>query len=102
MAEDADVIVVGAGFAGLGAARDLRARGLSVVVVEATDRVGGRAREDALATKDRDVVWASGAEFVHGGAGNGVLPLLDAAGVGYAARAAVDRGDAAAATRIMP
>ncbi len=36
------VIVVGAGFAGLVAARELAARGVSVVVVEARDRVGGR------------------------------------------------------------
>jgi monoamine oxidase len=39
---DADVVVVGAGFAGLAAARDLEREQLSVVVVEARDRVGGR------------------------------------------------------------
>jgi monoamine oxidase len=38
----ADVVVVGAGFAGLTAARDVAHRGHSVVVVEARDRVGGR------------------------------------------------------------
>jgi monoamine oxidase len=36
------VIVAGAGFAGLSAARELEARGASVTVVEARDRVGGR------------------------------------------------------------
>jgi monoamine oxidase len=39
---EADVIVVGAGLAGLAAARELTARGASVLVVEARDRVGGR------------------------------------------------------------
>lgn len=43
-AEDApsDVIVIGAGFAGATAARELTARGLSVRVLEARDRIGGR------------------------------------------------------------
>jgi monoamine oxidase len=39
---EADVVVVGAGFAGLAAARELVARGSSVVVLEARERVGGR------------------------------------------------------------
>jgi monoamine oxidase len=42
MAESADVLLVGAGLAGLIAARDLTAAGYSVLVLEARDRVGGR------------------------------------------------------------
>jgi monoamine oxidase len=39
---DADVIVIGAGFAGVAAARDLTEAGHRVVVLEARDRIGGR------------------------------------------------------------
>src|SRR4051812_7915989 len=39
---ESDVVVVGAGLAGLVAARDVAAAGRSVVVLEARDRVGGR------------------------------------------------------------
>jgi len=37
-----DVIIIGAGFTGLSAARELTRRGRDVVVLEARDRVGGR------------------------------------------------------------
>jgi monoamine oxidase len=39
---DPDVLVLGAGFAGIAAARDLSESGRSVVVLEARDRIGGR------------------------------------------------------------
>lgn len=37
-----DVVVIGAGFAGVTAARDLSESGLSVLVLEGRDRLGGR------------------------------------------------------------
>ncbi|HKU29831.1 MAG TPA: NAD(P)/FAD-dependent oxidoreductase [Arthrobacter sp.] len=40
--ERAEVVIIGAGFAGLTAARELRQAGRSVIVVEARDRIGGR------------------------------------------------------------
>ena len=43
-----DVVVVGAGLAGLNATRHLVGAGLDVVVVEASDRVGGRVQTDEV------------------------------------------------------
>ncbi len=43
-----DVVVVGAGIAGLSAARSLLSRGRTVVVLESRDRVGGRLRNHEL------------------------------------------------------
>ena len=56
-----DVLIVGAGAAGLTAANDLRKAGLSVVVVEARDRVGGRLWTDVIdgATLEIGGQWVS-------------------------------------------
>jgi monoamine oxidase len=58
---DADVVVVGAGLAGLRCATDLVAAGLDVIVLEARDRVGGRVWSHRFANGQ----WCDrGAEFV--------------------------------------
>ncbi len=61
-----DVIVIGAGAAGLAAARTLARGGKSVVVLEARDRIGGRVytlRDERCAAPIE-----LGAEFIHGNA----------------------------------
>ena len=60
----ADVIVIGAGVAGLAAARALHEAGQRAVVLEARDRVGGRV--DTRHLPDLPIPVELGAEFVHG------------------------------------
>jgi monoamine oxidase len=56
-----NVVVVGAGFAGLAAALELRDAGLAVTVVEARDRVGGRVHSVEL---DNGEIAELGAEWI--------------------------------------
>lgn len=56
------VIIVGAGAAGLGCARELRRHKIPFVILEARDRVGGRAWSEASSVP----VIEYGAEFIHG------------------------------------
>src|ERR1700760_3697498 len=58
----ADVLVLGAGIAGLAAARALAQRGMRPLVPEARDRVGGR----ILSLQTSYGIVELGAEFVHG------------------------------------
>ena len=51
----ADVIVIGAGFAGMTAARRLQQAGKEVVILEARERVGGRVKGGTLAGRPVDV-----------------------------------------------
>ncbi len=57
-----DVIVVGAGMAGLTCARALAERGLRVTVVESQSRVGGRILTRRIGNQTIEL----GAEFIHG------------------------------------
>jgi monoamine oxidase len=74
----ADVIVVGAGFAGLTAARELVKAGKSVIVVEARDRVGGRVWNHELEGGEQS---ERGGTFV-GPTQNRILALAEQVGVG--------------------
>jgi monoamine oxidase len=58
------VVVIGAGVAGLSAARHLRAQGVDAVVVEARDRIGGRLW--TLRPEGLEVPVELGGEFLHG------------------------------------
>ena len=76
---DTDVIVIGAGLAGLGAATALRARGLRCVVLEAANRIGGRAWT-AYPESLGGVWFDMGAVWLHDAARNPLVPLARAAG----------------------
>jgi monoamine oxidase len=60
---DLDVIVIGAGVAGLSAARALTDAGKNVIVVEARDRIGGRMWTH---TEAMSIPVELGAQFIHG------------------------------------
>lgn len=64
MVESVDVVVVGAGFSGLRAARELKAAGRTVVVLEAAERVGGRAFSRESKT-DPGTIVDLGGTFLH-------------------------------------
>jgi monoamine oxidase len=83
MSQDFDVIVIGAGAAGLAASDVLSRAGRSVVVLEARDRVGGRCW--SLSEPGLPVPIELGAEFIHGRS-PATFSLLERAGA-----AAVDR-----------
>lgn len=71
------VIVIGAGLAGLTAARSLAAQGDEVTILEARDRIGGR-----IWTSRRwpDLPMDLGASWIHGVKGNPLTDLAKAAG----------------------
>ena len=81
-----DVVVVGAGFAGLTAARLLQAAGRSVAVVEARDRVGGR-----TSTETRHATWIDlGGQWIGPGQDR-VAALVDE--LGFATYPQTEAGD---------
>src|SRR5690242_308569 len=59
-----NVIVIGAGVAGLAATRTLSSSGVAVVMLEARNRIGGRIH--TLRDPVLNVPFELGAEFIHG------------------------------------
>ncbi len=72
-----DVVIVGAGIAGLAAAQRLQAAGQQVCILEARDRLGGR----IWTVSDFTVPVDLGAGWIHGVQGNPIQRLAVAAGL---------------------
>src|SRR5262245_16380662 len=73
-----NVIVIGAGMAGLSAAKALSDAGLSVIVMEARDRIGGRIFTRHIPSFPTPIEL--GAEFIHGEPRE-IWDVVDAAGL---------------------
>lgn len=72
-----DVVVIGAGAAGIAALRELRARGCDAIALEARERIGGRART----WRPRpDLPLDCGCGWLHSADVNPLVPLIAAAG----------------------
>ena len=75
--ESVDAIVIGAGIAGLAAARTLADAGATVVVLEAANRIGGRIHTD----RSLGTPLERGAGWIHGPQGNPITDLARQAGI---------------------
>jgi monoamine oxidase len=75
-ADTKSILVVGAGVAGLAAARSLTDAGWPVRVIEARDRIGGR----VYTTRDWGVPIEMGASWIHGTANDPIMELARNAG----------------------
>ncbi|WP_027550112.1 FAD-dependent oxidoreductase [Bradyrhizobium sp. Cp5.3] len=75
---DADIVVIGAGVAGIAAARRIMATGRKVVVVEAASRIGGRCITDSATF---DVPFDRGARWMHNPETNPMIRLARSVGL---------------------
>lgn len=77
MNSDFDVVIVGGGAAGIGAARRLASSGLATLLLEAGSRLGGRAHTQEIAGLDLDL----GCGWMHSAEKNAWVAIADDAGI---------------------
>ena len=75
---EADIVVIGAGAAGIAAARRIVAANRKVIVVEAASQIGGRCQTD---TTTFDVPFDRGARWMHNPETNPMIKLARSAGL---------------------
>jgi len=75
---EADIVVIGAGAAGIAAARRIMAANRKVIVVEAASQIGGRCQTDVTTF---DVPFDRGARWMHNPETNPMIRLARAAGL---------------------
>ncbi len=75
---EADIVVIGAGAAGIAAARRIMAANRKVIVVEAASQIGGRCQTDISSF---DVPFDRGARWMHNPETNPMIRLARAAGL---------------------
>ena len=77
IAADLDCVVVGAGASGLAAARSLQGAGLRIAVLEARDRIGGRAWTDEAPL---GLPFDQGAQWLHAAEANPFMAVAETLG----------------------
>jgi len=70
------VVVIGGGISGLAAAKKLKQKGFTIIVLEAQEKVGGRMRTD----RSLGVAFDEGASWIHGPNGNPITNLASQSG----------------------
>ena len=80
MLTNCQVLIIGAGAAGIGAAHAAQQAGLRYQVVEASHRVGGRGLTEALAP---GIPWDLGCHWLHSGSINPLAQIADKIGMHY-------------------
>ncbi|TAE72942.1 MAG: amine oxidase [Bacteroidetes bacterium] len=71
------IVILGAGVAGLAAAKYFKDRNVAVTVIEAQDKVGGRLRTD----RSQNIAFDEGASWIHGPTGNPITNLVTPSGM---------------------